>query len=84
MKYVQLQIFLLCSADSRPAKPKAENRQPIRLSKWGDMPIQRSAVSCLALSLSCGNATAQSVAEFYHAKQITFVIGTGEGGGYDL
>src|SRR5262245_18142052 len=37
-----------------------------------------------ALSLQIGPAPAQGVADFYRGKTVSFVVGFGPGGGYDL
>ncbi|HWG04192.1 MAG TPA: hypothetical protein VG271_04175, partial [Beijerinckiaceae bacterium] len=48
----------------------------------------RGSAALWALALCAGlwtiDARAQSVADFYKGKSISFIIGTGEGGGYDL
>ena len=42
----------------------------------------RALVACVALA--GGSAKAQTAADFYKGRTIQLVIGTGEGGGYDL
>src|ERR1700761_7022333 len=44
---------------------------------------QRFAAVVFAAGLSCGVALAQDVATFYKGKQITIVVGSSTGGGYD-
>ncbi|HWG07049.1 MAG TPA: hypothetical protein VG271_18750 [Beijerinckiaceae bacterium] len=43
----------------------------------------KSLVYALLLSVACGPALADPVADFYKGKQIQFIIRTGPGGGYD-
>jgi tripartite-type tricarboxylate transporter receptor subunit TctC len=40
-------------------------------------------LAATAVLLAAGSAAAQSVAEFYAGKQITFIVGASAGGGYD-
>lgn len=44
----------------------------------------RTATLVLTAVLAANAAAAQSVEEFYRGKPISFIIGTGEGGGYDF
>src|SRR5690348_7970374 len=37
-----------------------------------------------ALSIPCGCAAADEVADFYRGKTINFMVSTGPGGGYDI
>jgi tripartite-type tricarboxylate transporter receptor subunit TctC len=37
-----------------------------------------------ALTLQSASACAQSVADFYRGKTVSFIVGFGPGGGYDL
>ena len=46
-------------------------------------PIRIASLSAMALALFSGPSAAQSVAEFYKGKQITIIVGSSPGGGYD-
>src|SRR5262245_49335356 len=41
-------------------------------------------IASLLLVLAASGASAQSVEEFYRGKQITMLVGSGAGGGYDV
>ena len=47
------------------------------------LPIRIASLSAVALALCSGPSAAQSVADFYKGKQITMIVGSSPGGGYD-
>jgi tripartite-type tricarboxylate transporter receptor subunit TctC len=44
----------------------------------------RARLALLAILATCATASAQSVADFYRGKTIGLLVGSGEGGGFDL
>jgi tripartite-type tricarboxylate transporter receptor subunit TctC len=50
----------------------------------GRRALSRFVYTCLLLTLAHATATADSVADFYRGKVITFLVGFPPGGGYDL
>src|SRR5262249_887804 len=69
----------------RPARVRARLRQPLTARREIIMALSSLAAAlATALTLMSTPATAQGVADFYRGRTVSFVVGFGPGGGYDL
>jgi len=48
------------------------------------MPVIALLIAAALLAASASPAAAQSAAEFYRGRTMNLIVGSGEGGGYDL
>lgn len=53
------------------------------MKKYG-FPTGASVMCAILIGVATANAQEATIADFYKGKTITWIIGTGEGGGYDL
>src|SRR5258705_6262829 len=63
---------------------RLENGMPGGSVQTGNPSLRAAALSALLALASTVAAAADPVADFYRGKTITLIIGSGEGGGYDI